>query len=103
MSPLESVLRRDRLVVAAGLLAVTLVAWAYMAYEASAMYRTGVCCCVGMKMSGPDLQPWSTATLLPLFLMWGAFYAGFGALWLVRIRAEIWRRRAQALAVQGAR
>jgi heme exporter protein C len=39
----------------------------------------------------------------PLFLMWGAFYAGFGALWLVRIRGEIWRRRAQALAVQGAR
>jgi heme exporter protein C len=41
--------------------------------------------------------------LWPLFLMWGAFYAGFGALWLVRIRGEIWRRRAQALAVQGAR
>jgi hypothetical protein len=35
--------------------------------------------------------------------MWAAFYAGFGALWLVRIRGEIWRRRAQALAVQGAR
>jgi heme exporter protein C len=45
----------------------------------------------------------SPVYLLPLFLMWGAFYAGFGALWLVRIRAEIWRRRAQALAVQGAR
>jgi heme exporter protein C len=39
----------------------------------------------------------------PLYLMWAAFYAGFGALWLVRIRGEIWRRRAQALAVQGAR
>jgi heme exporter protein C len=40
---------------------------------------------------------------LPLFLMWGAFEIGFVALWLVRIRGEIWRRRAQALAVQGAR
>ena len=39
----------------------------------------------------------------PVFLMLGAFYLGFGALWLVRIRGEIWRRRAQALAVQGAR
>jgi heme exporter protein C len=38
----------------------------------------------------------------PAFLMLGAFYAGFGALWLVRIRGEIWRRRAGALAVQGA-
>lgn len=41
--------------------------------------------------------------LWPLFLMLGAFYAGFGALWLIRIRGEIWRRRASALAVQGAR
>jgi len=41
--------------------------------------------------------------LLPLLLMLGAFYAGFGALWMVRVRAEIWRRRAMALAVQGAR
>jgi heme exporter protein C len=39
----------------------------------------------------------------PAFLMLGAFYAGFGALWLVRVRGEIWRRRAQALAVQGSR
>jgi heme exporter protein C len=39
----------------------------------------------------------------PLFLMWGAFEIGFLALWLVRIRGEIWRRRAQALAVQGSR
>ena len=34
------------------------------------MVHTGVCCCAGMNMSGPDLNPWSTATLLPLFLMW---------------------------------
>jgi predicted metal-binding membrane protein len=66
----ESILKRDRLLVGTGLLAITLVAWTYMAYEAHAMYRTGVCCCIGMKMSGPDTQPWSTATLLPLFLMW---------------------------------
>ena len=39
----------------------------------------------------------------PAILMLGAFYTGFGALWMVRIRGEIWRRRAQALAVQGAR
>ena len=39
----------------------------------------------------------------PALLMLGAFYLGFGALWLVRIRGEIWRRRASALAVQGVR
>ena len=45
----------------------------------------------------------SPVYLLPLLLMLGAFYTGFGALWMTRVRGEIWRRRAQALAVQGAR
>jgi predicted metal-binding membrane protein len=67
---LEFILKRDRLVVFAGLVAITLLAWSYMVVEAHAMYQTGVCCCAGLKMSGPDTQPWSTATLLPLFLMW---------------------------------
>jgi len=39
----------------------------------------------------------------PAVLMLGAFTLGFGAVWLVRIRGEIWRRRAQVLAVQGSR
>lgn len=34
------------------------------------MEVTGVCCCLGMKMSGPDTSAWSPVTLLPLFLMW---------------------------------
>ena len=34
------------------------------------MEVTGVCCCLGMKMSGPDTTAWSAVTLLPLFLMW---------------------------------
>jgi len=67
---LESVLKRDRLLVVAGLAGITLLAWGYLVYEARAMYDTGVCSCAGMKMSGPDTDPWSTATLLPLFLMW---------------------------------
>jgi heme exporter protein C len=41
--------------------------------------------------------------LWPLLVMLGAYYAGFGALWMTRVRGEIWRRRASALAVQGAR
>src|SRR6185295_9409188 len=67
---LESVLKRDRFVVIAALAALALVAWGYMVVEAREMYHTGVCCCAGMKMSGPDTSPWSSATLLPLFLMW---------------------------------
>ena len=69
-SVLEAVLRRDRFVITAALSAIALLAWGYMAYEARAMYHTGVCCCVGMKMSGPDIGAWAASTLLPLFLMW---------------------------------
>ncbi|NOS70492.1 MAG: DUF2182 domain-containing protein [Verrucomicrobia bacterium] len=67
---METILKRDRLIVVAALTAIALLAWGYMVYEASAMYNTGVCRCAGMKMSGPDTEPWSTATLLPLFIMW---------------------------------
>jgi heme exporter protein C len=40
--------------------------------------------------------------LAPLLTLGLAYMAAFGALWLVRIRAEVWRRRAGALAVRAA-
>ena len=39
----------------------------------------------------------------PLWLMNFAYLTGFGALWLVRIRGEVWRRRAEAAALRAAR
>jgi heme exporter protein C len=42
------------------------------------------------------------AFLIPLSLMICGFLAAFGALWLTRIRAEVWSRRAQSLALQAA-
>jgi heme exporter protein C len=39
----------------------------------------------------------------PIGFMSLAYFAAFGALWMVRVRGEIWRRRASALAVQGTR
>jgi predicted metal-binding membrane protein len=67
---MEAIFKRDRRVVLFALAAITFLAWVYMVREARTMNLTGVCCCAGMKMSGPDTHPWSTATLLPLFLMW---------------------------------
>jgi predicted metal-binding membrane protein len=67
---METILKRDRLIVLAGLLGISALAWVYMVREAHAMNLTGMCCCAGMKMSGPDMQPWATDTLVPLFLMW---------------------------------
>jgi predicted metal-binding membrane protein len=67
---MEQIFKRDRIVVVAALAAITFLAWGYMAYEARAMYHTGICCCAGMNMSGPDTSAWNAATLIPLFLMW---------------------------------
>lgn len=67
---MEAILKRDRWIVLAVLALTILPAWGYMVHEARGMNLTGMCCCAGMKMSGPDTDPWSTATLAPLFLMW---------------------------------
>lgn len=67
---IESALRHDRIVVLAALTGLAAVAWGYMIAEARAMDATGLCQCAGMAMSGPDVTPWSPATILPLFLMW---------------------------------
>jgi heme exporter protein C len=49
---------------------------------------------------GPKLTP---EFLLPLLLMVLAYMAAFGALWLVGIRAQVWRRRAEAALARLAR
>jgi predicted metal-binding membrane protein len=67
---MEAIFKRDRLVAILMLGAMAALAWGYLVHEARAMVDTGVCCCAGMKMSGPDTSAWNTATLIPLFLMW---------------------------------
>src|SRR5437588_11943287 len=62
--------RRERLLIGASLCGIALLAWFYTIYEARRMNVTGVCECMRMKMSGPELSSWPTTTLLPLFLMW---------------------------------
>ncbi|MDD3838172.1 MAG: heme ABC transporter permease CcmC [Phenylobacterium sp.] len=49
---------------------------------------------------GPAMPP---VFWVPIILMALAYMAAFGSLWLVRIRAEVWRRRAEAAALRAAR
>jgi heme exporter protein C len=65
------------------------VYWWNSLHQGSSLFRAG----------GPAMPP---VYLWPLFLMMGAYLTGFGALWLVGIRAEVWRRRALVLAVRAA-
>jgi len=48
---------------------------------------------------GPAMPP---AFLIPLLLMSLAYMAAFGSLWLVWIRGEVWRRRAESAALRAA-
>ncbi len=52
------------------------------------------------RADGPAMPP---VFLIPLLLMSLAYMAAFGALWLVSIRGEVWRRRAEAAALRAAR
>ena len=51
------------------------------------------------RKDGPAL---AAVYLWPLGIMGLAYLCLFGALWLVRTRAEVWRRRARALALRAA-
>lgn len=69
-STFESILKRDRLVVWAGLIGILLLAWGYMIHEARGMTITGVCQCFGLKMSSTDAPSWGWIEGASLFLMW---------------------------------
>src|SRR5213592_3454482 len=70
MSALPVLPRRERLLIGASLCGIALLAWFYTSYEARRMNATGVCECMRMKISGPELSSWPADTLLPLFFMW---------------------------------
>ncbi len=65
------------------------VTWWNTLHQGESIFRKG----------GPLLAP---VYLWPLGLMGLAYMCLFGSLWLVRTRAEVWRRRARALALRAA-
>ena len=65
------------------------VDWWNSLHQGESIFRPG----------GPLIAP---VFLIPLGLMSLGYLFAFGALWLERTRAEVWRRRAQSLAVQAA-
>ncbi|MGH8655447.1 MAG: DUF2182 domain-containing protein [Gammaproteobacteria bacterium] len=70
---LETMVRRDRTVVVAGLAAVTLVAWIYLLSMASRMNAADAMGVMDMapEMAMPAMQGWGAVELLLLFVMWG--------------------------------
>ena len=77
-TPLESLLKRDRAIVLAGLAGLTLLAWAYLLYEARAMsgMAGGMGLNVGREMAMPQRQSWGLLDLFLLFVMWTVMMVG---------------------------
>lgn len=71
----EAVLKRDRVIVIAGLVAVTALAWMYMLHFASSMTSLQVSRHGGMdintmEMSMPRTQAWRSGDIVLIFIMW---------------------------------
>jgi predicted metal-binding membrane protein len=64
-TPLEAVLKRDRLLVLAGIIGVATLAWAYTVYVASSIGAAP-----GTAMAMPNMQSWSAAHWAAMFVMW---------------------------------
>jgi predicted metal-binding membrane protein len=69
--PLETVLKKDRSVILAGLAGITALAWAYMFYLAWAMHPTDMGTMEMAKdQAMPQMQAWGPVELLLTFVMW---------------------------------
>lgn len=66
LTTLETVLRRDRMVVTAGLVVVAALGWAYLFYLAREMSGMDM----GGEMGMATMQTWGTVDLVLLFVMW---------------------------------
>ena len=70
---MESLLRRERLIVGGCLVAVVVLSWLYLLHLKAAMVMSG------MDMPGMvmlDTQEWGAITLLLLFVMWAVMMVG---------------------------
>ena len=92
---LEAILKRDRIIIAAGLVVLSLASWGYLFYDAWRMRTIGSCCKVGTA----DLRPWFSSEVLLLFVMWAVMMVAMmapTAAPMVLTFASVNRRRRQS-------
>lgn len=88
--PLDRLLRRDRAVVLAAVLALAGASWAYVAYLAQEMGR------MDMAMAMPMVRTWSAIDLLLLWMMWAVMMVAMmlpSAAPMILLFTSIQRRR----------
>ncbi len=93
----ENLLRRDRLVVLAGLIVITTLAWAYLIYLVLQLDMGGMDA-HGESMAGMlQLAPWSATDALLMFVMWAVMMVGMmlpSATPMVLLYARVVRHKA---------
>ena len=75
-SGLVRALRQNRVIIALGLTAITLLAWAYLVRMAVMMDAAAMDAEMPAAMGMPDMRAWGLADLLVLFLMWAVMMVG---------------------------
>ena len=73
-SALETVLKRDRMVVVSGLVGVTALAWIYLVIAAATM--ADMPDTVGEAMALTQVRPWTATQFVLMFLMWAVMMVG---------------------------
>ena len=92
VTPLEALLRRDRSITLAGLIAVAGLAWAYMFSLAARMEGMDM----GTGMAMPQLQSWGLVVLTLLFVMWSVMMVAMmvpSAAPMILVFAKVKRQR----------
>lgn len=99
-SPLERILRRDRLILALSLAAIVALSWAYLFTAGAAMRGmagdTGMSAMSMAGMPGMVMQPSWARELLPVFVMWAVMMVGMmlpSAAPLILLILGVYRRR----------
>jgi predicted metal-binding membrane protein len=75
-SSLERLIRHDRLIALSGLAFVTVLAWIYLAREASSMQSMAADARMHAAMGMADMRDWGMAEGVALFAMWAVMMAG---------------------------
>lgn len=95
-SPLERLVRRDRLAAVLGLAAMTALAWTYLVTEAASMQSMAMDARMHAAMGMADMRAWGVADGLALFVMWAVMMAGMmlpSAAPVVLLILAVYRRR----------
>lgn len=95
-SALERLVRRDRVVVALGLAAITLLAWMHLLRMSAGMQSMAMDAQMHAAMGMADMRAWGAGDWLALFVMWAVMMVGMmvpSAAPVILLALGVFRRR----------